>query len=78
MTDFVEAESTRFSLGYSLIIVVLINIAYHILSMLWMIYKTVVKPLYFKVKRKLCHIEKGNNLEKEKYDSDTKRLKTEK
>ena len=66
MTDFVEEESTRFSLGYSLITLVLINIAYHILSMLWMIYKTVVKPLYFKVKQKLCQLKKEPKVETEK------------
>lgn len=55
MTDFVEEESTRFALGYSLISVVLLNISYHIISMVWMMYKTVLKPFYFKMKAKLSN-----------------------
>ncbi len=58
MSDFVEDETTRFQLGYSLITVVLINIAYHIQSMLRMMYSTSLKPLYHKLKHKMCQQQK--------------------
>lgn len=54
LTDFVDDEDTRTIIGWSLIAVVMINIAYHILTMLWMIYKTVLKPLFLKIKHKCC------------------------
>jgi hypothetical protein len=59
MTDFVESESTRVLIGYSLISIVLINIAYHILSMIRMIYCTVLKPLYYKIRNKKFCLKKN-------------------
>jgi hypothetical protein len=58
MSDFVEAESTRFLTGYSLITTVLLNIAYHVLSMIHMIYHTALKPMYFKIRNNFCLEEK--------------------
>ena len=76
MSDFVEAETTRFLTGYSLIAIVMINIAYHILSMMHMIYCTVLKPLYYKMRNKFC-LKKQNKEDSEALE-EGKEIKEEK